>query len=226
MSRHTVVGQAQGHPHSSFTPGAFPYQLHNPHLVGVGYGERLAAAVVAIFLHQRIHHLDGLTSGARPLQGDVNQTAIVHNAGRVHQFGSSSECRLGDAQLVLIHVADNRIGLFHLGYLPQIFARIPLINVERRARRIGSCRVMIQFAIQRIRVGSIGHHRRPVGSGTFSGQKISTSPSGCRQQQTGSYEKNFSYHIIYYYEMLNGNKGTQTRSNSNKILKNNDGLWT
>ena len=68
VSRYAVVGYAYGYPYGALATGAFAYQFHNPRLIGVGYGERLAAAVITVLFHQVGHHLNSLAGGACTFQ--------------------------------------------------------------------------------------------------------------------------------------------------------------
>ena len=64
MSRDTIIGHADSHPYGTAHTGSLANHLHNPYFVGVGNGKRLATAVIAVFLHQLRHHLNGLAGGA------------------------------------------------------------------------------------------------------------------------------------------------------------------
>ena len=64
MSRDTIIGHADSHPYGTAHTGSLANHLHNPYFVGVGNGKGLATAVIAVFLHQLRHHLNGLAGGA------------------------------------------------------------------------------------------------------------------------------------------------------------------
>ena len=64
MSGDTIIGHADSYPYGTAHTGSLANHLHNPYFVGVGDGEGLATAVIAIFLHQFRHHFDGLAGGA------------------------------------------------------------------------------------------------------------------------------------------------------------------
>ena len=136
MGGNAVVGHAHGHPDGSAHAGTFAYHLHNPHFIGVGDGEGLTAAVIAIFLHQLSHDLDGLAGVARALEGEVDEAAVVDDAQRVDQLGASAEGGLADGQLKFVHVADDAVRLAGLFNLAQVLACVPLVDVNHRPLRI------------------------------------------------------------------------------------------
>ena len=160
----------------------------HPHLIGVGNGERLATTVVAVLLHQLGHHLNGLARRTRTLQAQINQTSIVDDTHRVHQFGTSAESGLADGQLEFIHVAHHIVRLACLLYLSQVLARIPLINVDHRPLLVHACGIMIQLAEQRIGVGRIGNDGRTVGRHVLAHNEVGASQCigySCRQADDG-----------------------------------------
>ena len=96
MSADVAVGHAARHPHGAELV-AFVDDLVYPHLVGVGYGETLAALCVAVGAHQLVHHLDGLAAVAGALQGDVDEVAVVDALARaVCQLLAATPGRLAD----------------------------------------------------------------------------------------------------------------------------------
>ena len=157
MGGDAVVGHAHGHPDGSAHAGAFAYHLHNPHFVGIGDGEGLTAAVIAVFLHQLGHDLDGLAGVARALEGEVDEAAIVDDAQRVNQLGASAEGGLADGQLEFVHVADDAVRLAGLFNLAQVLACVPLVDVNHRPLRIDPGGIVVQLAEQPVGVGRIRH---------------------------------------------------------------------
>ena len=50
MIRDTIIGHADSHPYVTAHTGSLANHLHNPDFVGVGNRERLAAAVITVFM--------------------------------------------------------------------------------------------------------------------------------------------------------------------------------
>ena len=68
VSANGVVGYAHGTPHHFLMLVATAsHHLHDPSLIGIADGKGFALAVIAVFLGQRSHHLDGLTGITCPL---------------------------------------------------------------------------------------------------------------------------------------------------------------
>ena len=173
MCADIAVGHAASHVNDTFVNvvatlvelAALADQFHNPHLVGVGNGERFATRCVAVLLSERNDYVDSLACGLCALQGDVDQRAVVHNAGRVLQFGATAKCGFGDDERVLVHIADGRIGALDLLDLTHISAAIPIIYRHIRAFGItlfGSV-VLVECTIKLMRIGSIADDDRSVG---------------------------------------------------------------
>ena len=162
------VGDADGCPHGAFLIHAFRHHLEHPHFVGVGYRERLSAAVVAVALHERRHHADCLAGGARALQRDVDKRAVVHYGGGVCKLGAAIECGLGYCQLMLVHVAHGGIRVLHLLYLSEIFMCVPLLDVEHFAFLMVGGGLTVELAVEHVGIGVVGNHCRAVGCSVFS----------------------------------------------------------
>ena len=77
MSANGIIRNAHRHPNHFLATRATAHHLHDPSLVGVAEGERLATAIETIGVGQRRHHLNGLASRARTLQCDINEAAII-----------------------------------------------------------------------------------------------------------------------------------------------------
>ncbi len=68
MGRNAVIRHTDSHPDSSTHTGSFTDHLHNPYLIRIGDGKRLATAVISIFLYQLRHYFNGFTGSTRTLQ--------------------------------------------------------------------------------------------------------------------------------------------------------------
>ena len=130
------------------------------------------------------------------MQTEVNQTAVVDDAGGIHQLGTSAECRLTDSELELIHIADDIVRLTRLLYLPKVFAGVPLVYVNQRTFLVHTGRIMIQLAEQTIRIGRIGNNGRTVRRSVLAHDKIGAGQCirhGCHNKQDGK-SQSFTFH--------------------------------
>ena len=141
-------------------------QLHVPYLVRIGDRKRFAARAITVGVHQVAHHPDRFARGFGPLQGRINQRPVVDDSRRVPQ-SATAERAFGDNQLVLVHVADGRIGFGYLCDFTEVFTGIPFIHGHHRAGWIFCCRMKIEASVQLVRVGCVGNHRRAVLGGPF-----------------------------------------------------------
>ena len=152
MGRDAIVGDANSHPHSALHAYTLAYHLHNPYLARVGYGKRLATAVVAIFLHQVGHHLDGFAGRLAALQGDVDKAAIVDDAGGIYQLFAAAKGGFGDGELMLVHVANNVVGGACLGDFAQVLTSVPLVDRAHSALGVGTGGIVVELAKESVRV--------------------------------------------------------------------------
>ena len=60
MCRNAIVGNAHRYPNSAFASRTFADHFQYPDFIRVSNGERLTLRGVAVKLHERRHHLDGL----------------------------------------------------------------------------------------------------------------------------------------------------------------------
>ena len=199
VSGDTVIGDTYGHPYGTLHAGAFADHLHNPRLIWIGNRERLAAAVVSVFLHQVSHHLDGFLGTARTLQGHVDQTPVVHHPCRIHQLGPPPEGRLADGHLKLVDVADHVVGALRLPDPAEILAGIPFIDVAHGSLGVRRRRIMAEEAEHPVRIRRVRHDHRPVGRRFLTHDKIGASPSArhARRKQHGR-GKHFSHSHFFF----------------------------
>ena len=163
VRRDRPVGQATRHPHRALVARALADHLQDPHLVRVRDRERLAGGRVAVLRHQARHHRDRLARRLRPRQRDVDQRAVVDDPRRRLELLAPREGRLGDRELVLVHVAHHRIRHRRLGDPPEGLARVPLDDVALRPRPMTARRRVVQLAVELVRVRVVGDHGGAVG---------------------------------------------------------------
>ena len=202
VSGDTVIGDTYGHPYGTLHAGAFTDHLHNPRLIWIGNRERLAAAVVSVFLHQVSHHLDGFLGTARTLQGNINQASVIHYPGRVHQFRTPAESGLADGHLKLVDVSDYVISLLRLSDPAEILAGIPLIDVAHGPFGMHGRRIMTKEAEHPVRISRIRHDYRTVSRCVFTHNEIGASPSAChtrhKQHSRGEHFSHSHFFFTFY----------------------------
>ena len=143
MRGDAIIGHTDSHPHSATHTGALAYHLHNPDFVGVGNRERLAAAVITVFLYEFRHYLDGFAGGTGTLQTEINQTSVIDDTGSIHQFGTAAEGCLADSKLEFIHITDDVVGLARLFYPAEVLAGVPLVHINPCTLLVHACGIMV-----------------------------------------------------------------------------------
>ena len=177
MGTNGIVGNADGHPHRTLAPGPHTHHLHDPSFIGIADGESLTLGIVAISLDQVGHHADRLTSRFRPLQGDIDQRAIVEDSGRIDHLLPTAVSGLADSHLILVDIADDIISLRSLRYLAMILVGIPIIDLTHRARCMLPGRVMAEVLKHAIIIRIVGADDRAVGTGSLGHDEIGASRS-------------------------------------------------
>ena len=162
MGAYSIVGDTHSHPHNALGALASALHLHDPRLIGVADGECLALGAVAILLHERSHHADGLACRLGALQSHVDERAIVEDARGVDHLLASAIGGLGDGELKLVDVAYHVVGDGSLGYFAMILSRVPIVDLAHRALRVGACWIVAEVAEHAVVVGVVGHHHRAV----------------------------------------------------------------
>ena len=109
-----IVRHAAGHPYGPFAAGALADDFHDPGLLLVADGEGFPGRAIPILPDQLVHDSDGLPGRGRTLQGQMHQREVVQVALRVHEFLPPVPGRLDDAQLLLVHLADDGVGIGRL----------------------------------------------------------------------------------------------------------------
>ncbi len=80
--------------------------------------------------------------------------------------GAASVGRLADDERMLVHVADGRIGRGDLRNVGQIAPRVPLVDGQHGPGLVAARGGVVECAVELVRVGGVGDHRRAVGRGT------------------------------------------------------------
>ena len=168
------VRHAEGHPDDALVridsvPDARPLadEFHDPGLVLVGDGEGLAFGGIAVFIRQVHDDGNGLPGGRGPLQGDVDEGAVVDAAPAVHQLLAAAPGGLGDDDLFLVHVAHRLEGMGDLFDLAEILSAVPVIHLEQGAGLPVRGRVIVQLAEQVMGVRGVGDQRGAVLAGAL-----------------------------------------------------------
>ena len=174
-----------------------------------------------------MHHLDGLAGGFGALQRDVDQVAVVHDTRGVEQLVKTSEGGLPDGQLVFVHIADHRIGMFRLLDLSEFLAGVPFVNIHHGAFGIVGGGTVVEFAVEHVRVGGVANHRGTVFAGSFGDEKVGAGfhTAGHGQQECRRGEGEFSeklFHIGIMFIILRTDvKGTKNEGRSQIYLNEN-----
>jgi len=148
-----AVGDAARHPEGAGLALTLADHLQDPDLAGIGDGEGLAAAAVAVFFDQAGHHPDRFTGVSGPLQGEIHQAAVIKPALGIVQFRASAEGGLADGELVFIHVAHNGVSLGHLFDLAEVAAAVPVIDIDKGSLNMPGGGKVDQFAVEGVRIG-------------------------------------------------------------------------
>ena len=114
MGRDAIVWDADCHPHGTLHAWALAHDLEDPRLVLVAHGDGLTRAVVAILLQEVCHDDDGIARCSSTLKAEVDHGIIIEPAFGVLQLEAPVEGGLYDADLLLIDVANDVVGVFHL----------------------------------------------------------------------------------------------------------------
>ena len=141
-------------------------KVHNPGFIPVRNREAFALGGVTIFIDQVHDDLDGLACRTRPLEGDVDEGAVVHHCCGVQKFLPSAPGRLGDDELMLVHVADGLVGVRDLGYAAHRPGGVPFSDVQKGAWLPVSCRMVVELAIKDMGVGCVGDYAGVVLAGS------------------------------------------------------------
>ena len=162
MCAYEPVGDAQGYPDDSLVAvlpvahvHSLAHEVHDPCLVLVYDGEGLPFAVVAVFICEVGHDLDGLPGCPGPLEGDVDHRAVVHCSVLVHEVFAASPGGFADGDLVLVHVPYGLEGVVHLRDLAEVAVGVPVIDLEHGAGLPVCGRAEVEFAVEHMRIRSI-----------------------------------------------------------------------
>ena len=207
-----LVGDADGDPDGALL-GALADHLHDPDLVGVGDGEALAGGGVAVLVHQVGHDVDGLAGGPGALQGDVDERAVVDDApaGGVDELGQAAPGGLGDDELVLVHVAHHIISMCHFGDLAHVLAGIPVDDLAHGAGLVVGGGLVVEGAVEGVRVGGVGDHGGAVLGGLLAGYEVGAGVGpgggehGAQPQGRGQCEI-LRYHRVRLIFIISGTK--------------------
>ena len=196
MTANVAIGNATGHPYGTIAPAfhhfalgiqhllAFADEVHNPSLVGIHNGEGFALAGIAVRIHQFSNHLDSFAGVLGALQSNVNQGTVVNHALALLQLFNTAISGLADGQLPLIHVADHGIGVAHLRNLSKQLARVPFDHIHHGTFWIVLSWTIVEFAVQAVRIGSIGQETGAIFTGTLRHDEVGTSHGRAKRQQT------------------------------------------
>ena len=162
MCAYVSVGNSSCHPYEAFAVAAFAGEVHYPGFPGVGDCKALAFRAIAISSGEGDYGVYGLSRGLCPLQGYVDQTAVVDASFRVRELGSAAPGGLGDNQLMLIHIAHGLPGMSDLRNSAERAVGVPFGDLQHAAA-LPVCRgVEVEFSVKDVRVSGVRNYGRPV----------------------------------------------------------------
>ena len=164
MSRDISVGDAACNPYYALALLAASDKLHYPRLVGIGDRERLAARTVSVGVGQIDDDADRLACRACALQRDVNQRTVVYAAVGILQLVAAAEGGFGNDERMFVHVTHGRVCLCRLSYVAYVSSGVPLVHGHRPSRAARR-HVVVETAVELVRVGRVADHDRRVGRG-------------------------------------------------------------
>ena len=176
MGADAVVGDADGYPHGTFHTRALAYDFEYPSLVFVTHGDRLTRATVTILLQEVGHDDDGLTCRSGTLQSQIHHGEIVEQPIGVLQLQAAVEGGFNDAHLLLVNVADDVIGVFHLGDIAPHGSPAPLTDSNLLALIMPAAWSARQRAGKAIAITIIGTNHRAIGRGCLANNEVGTRP--------------------------------------------------
>ena len=195
-----AVGDAARHPDDALLFLALADEIHHPDLVGVGDGETLALGRIAVLVGQGRDGLDGFARRPGPLQRDIDQGSVVHDAVRVRELLAPAVGRLADDELVLVHVAEGLVGISDLRDFAEGLVGIPFRDLERGAGHPFGRLAEIEFSEEPVGVRGIGDHAGAVLAGAFGDQHVRAgigfAGKGQRRQDQQDAEEGFSSHFV------------------------------
>ena len=164
VSADVAVGDAAGHPHDAAVVRSLADEVHHPGLGLVYDAEGLAFRSIAVFIckaHDDLYRLPG-RPGA--FEGHVDEAAVVHDGGGVHQFQAASPGGLADCDLVHVHIAYALEGERRLRNLPEGLGAVPFDYLPHRPFGVTAALQEIQFTEEPVGICRVRHHRAAVGT--------------------------------------------------------------
>ena len=130
-------------------------------------------AVVTIFGNEVGHNLDSFASSLGALKSDVDEATVVDNTSGVDKFFLASPSRLGDGELMFVHVAHYLVGLFFFRNETPVLVGVPIAYFAHRARFVSGSRDELKRTVKSVSVGRVSDKSRAVDCG------LSTSKQAC-----------------------------------------------
>ena len=189
MGTDAVVGDAYGYPHCAFHARPLADNLENPGLVLVAHGNRLARAAVAVLLQEVGHDDDGLTCRCGTLQSQIHHREIVEQTFGILQLQAAVKGGFHDAHLLLINMADDVIGVFHLRNIASHGPTAPLADGNFLAFVVFAARSARQGAGEAIAITVISANHGAVNRRRLANNEVGACPRRCDCQSQRHHEK-------------------------------------
>ena len=214
MGGNGPVRDADGHPHDALVHihavldvRPLADEFHDPGLVLVGDGKGLSLGGIAVGAGQVHDDRDGLPGARGPLQGGVDDGAVVDAAAAVHQFLPASPGGLGDDELLLVHVPHRLPGVGHLVDFAEELPGIPVVDPEQGSVLPVRGGMVVEFAEEGVRVGRVSDEGGAVLAGSLGDDHVGAGISfeGRHKGEHGGKEEGearFMHRIWVFVQLL------------------------
>ena len=197
IGRDAVVRDAARHPHGALAAGALADEFHDPGLLRVADGEGFAGGAVAVFLHEVMHHLDGLPGRRAALQGQMHQGEIVQGALGAGQLVAAAPGGFHDGDLPFVHQAHDAVGVLRLGDVVDGGLGPPAADGDHLARRVLPGRGPVQRLEEAEAVAVVGADHASVGGSQLAHDEVRAGESGHRHEGQEGRQEQFLHVCLF-----------------------------
>ena len=158
--------------------------VHEPYLILVGKRDGLSTWGIAVLICKGCKNLYSLPGTLCPLQGNVNERAVIQHGSGIPEFRSSAPCRFSNKHLVLIHIPDNIICIIHLRNITQEPLLSPLPYLNHFTPLVEPAGHIYQCTVTGMWICRIAHHHRSVFARSLGNQQVCAGKNiWCKCQQ-------------------------------------------
>ena len=178
-----VIGDAGSYPYSTLLALTLTDHLHEPHLILICNGEGLTGTAVAVVTYESGHDVNGLAGALGALEGNVDQAPVVDETLCPLELLQSAPSSLGDADLVLVHVAYYVVRMSDLRDLSLVLARVPYVDIHHMPRLPVTGSPVIELTVEGVAVSCVADDDAPIDRGILADDEISTCLGALRKQE-------------------------------------------